>query len=228
VRVWGRPLLSVLCVTRLEAHALPFLHNLTHLAEACGAECVIAVDGDESVLPDIIKDTTKVARVKSAGYVESVLEDAIRFTTGDYILRLDDDERASVAMANWLRHQMYTSADHWSFPRVHLWGDQRHALSTPLLWPDPQTRLSIRAMAGGRSVIHAASPFGLGQMAPCAIEHHKFLVKTLDERREIAARYEARQPGTGSGLFLAFSCPEDYYGVEMPVYDRGVVEGVAA
>jgi hypothetical protein len=83
-------------------------------------------------------------------------------------------------------------------------------LKTPQLWPDAQTRLSIRAKAGGRDVIHSGSPHGGGEMAPVLIEHHVFLVRSREEREAKVARYDAIAQGAGTS-FLPFIVPERAY-----------------
>lgn len=213
------PYLTVLCITRAEPFARPFLEALVELADGLEAECVIAADGYDAIerLVDWqIRPPGAIYGVESRGYVESVLDYALQTTTGRYVLRVDDDERVNEPMAEWLRGRWYARAPHWSFRRLNLFVSEKHALDTALLWPDPQTRLSHRELAGGRYKIHVASPHGLGEWAPlpAAIEHHKFLVKPLEERRAIAARYEELQPGSGNGVFLPFSAPEDFYSAD--------------
>lgn len=211
------PFLSILCVTRAEPHAARFLGSMLELAKHCDAELVVAADGLEAFervldLPRLA-DEADVVMVTSRGFIESVLDYAIESTHGDWILRLDDDERVNGPMGAWLQERAYLHEPHWSFRRLNLWGDEKHALDTSLLFPDPQTRLSRRELAGGRRSIHVASPHGLGRVAPqpVALEHHKFLVKSLDQRREVAARYERAQPGSGSGVFRYFYEPEECY-----------------
>ena len=202
--------LSILCVTRAEPHAIRFLREMTALGAQINAEVVFAADGAEAMRALWDEINWRVYAVKSRGYIESVLDEAVGFCRGDYILRLDDDERCSPAMVRWLEARSYVAADHWKFPRANLWPTAEHVALTPQLWPDHQTRLSVRAKAGGRSTIHAGSPFGGGEEAPCVIEHHKFLVKPLEERRAIVARYDRIAANMGTA-FLAFSCPEDAY-----------------
>jgi hypothetical protein len=203
--------LSLLCVTRGEPHAAPFVHRLADLQRRLQAELVLICDGQ--LYPSGLNGTVWAGLVHSQGYIESVLDEAVGKCSRDYVLRLDDDEACSKAMVDWLAREEYQTAQHWKFPRVHLWGDTEHALVTPQLWPDHQTRLSLRSLAGGRRAIHAGSPYGGGIPAPCAIEHWKFLVRSLPERREIVDRYDAIQPGAGS-RFRAFSVPEDFYTAE--------------
>lgn len=203
--------LSIVCVTKAEPYALPFLEHLSLVASKTNAQLVIAADGPDAVKP--LLDMTwmrypLIASVTSKGYIESVLDQALSYCDGQYVLRLDDDERCSDAMVAWLVDGGYTADDHWKFPRAHLWGDERHVLMHPQLWPDHQTRLSVRIKAGQRKSIHCGSPFGGGAEAPVLIEHHKFIVKTVEERRAIVARYDRIAPGAGSGM-LVFSVPED-------------------
>lgn len=209
--------LSILVVTKGEPHAVEFIRRLYW--EDCGAvmaELVIVADGDAAADYLGSMEFVRPPVVHSQGFIESVLDEALTFCSGDYILRLDDDERCSPAMVRWLAAREYEKADHWKFPRANLWPTADLVAITPQLWPDRQTRLSVKAKAGGRTTIHAGSPFGGGEEAPCVIEHHKFLVKSLGERRAIVQRYDSISPGMGT-QFLAFSCPEDAYpdGVEV-------------
>ena len=207
-------LLSILTVTKAEPFACRFLRRMSRLAEAADAEFVIAGDGAAARLQlrhwGFTEDAIVVS-VESAGFLESVLEAAVRCCSGKYILRLDDDEAASEAMERWVCGHQFTEETHWKFPRMHLWGGTSQVLLNGPLWPDHQTRLSIRKKAGGRHTVHAGSPFGGGVLAPVAIEHHKFLVKTAAERLAIAQRYDRIHAGYGTGGFLPFNLPEEAF-----------------
>lgn len=167
---------SILCVTKGMARAGRFLDHFRWVGATIGAEVVIAVDGVD---------------VHSKGYIESVLDDAVALTKGDYVLRMDDDEKCSPAMIDWLRARKYRAADHWSFPRVHLWKNDATFIMDPPFYPDFQTRMSVRAKAGGRPKVHAPSPFGAGNIARVCIEHWPFLVKTQQEIGETSAFYQS-------------------------------------
>ena len=203
--------LSILCVSKAEPFALPFLSSMVHLGEAVDADVVFAADGWPAY--QILKDlrSTKVIKVESRGYVESVLNTALEHCDGDYILRLDDDEKASPSMVEWLKNREFESEPHWKFPRAHLWRDTSMFIAAAPLWPDHQTRLSVQSMAGGRTTVHAGSPFGGGEEALVVLEHHKFLVKSTQERRTIAERYDRVHPGYGTGGMLAFNLPEQVW-----------------
>lgn len=223
--------LSIVCVTRYEDHAEPFLKKLLQLAQWI-PDCEVVLGADGADAYDVLQDWPSYAHeegvdvvvvaVQSQGYIESVLDDVLTACQGDYVLRIDDDERVSPALAQWLRDGQYLTDDHWKFSRAHLWPDLQHYVSTPPLWPDHQTRLSVRAKAGGRTTIHAGSPFGGGRLAPAVLEHHKFIVRSLREREAIAARYDqiARGAGTSSNM-KPFQLP-DLEHVTVEQYHQGV------
>jgi hypothetical protein len=174
-------MLSILCVTSGLERAEPFYAHFRDVAERLGAECVILRDGED---------------IHSAGYIESVLDEAIARTTGDYVLRLDDDERCSPAMLRWLEAREYLAHDHWHFPRVHLWENPESMLTQAPFFPDFQTRLSVRAKAGNRPMIHSASPWQ-GYIAKVCIEHWMFLVKSSREMAQTSQFYTKMMYGDG-------------------------------
>jgi hypothetical protein len=208
-------MLSILCVTKAEPFATPFLQDMSALALSTMSELVIVADGNAA--SDVLKRihwpgiVPMTPVVYSKGYLESVLDIALQRCTGSHVLRLDDDEKCSSALKDWLRTQQYVHQPIWKFSRAHLWQTADRVLLTPQLWPDHQTRLSLRALAGGRHFIHSGSPFGGGYEAPAVIEHHKFLVKSADERWAIARRYDTVHPGAGTGGMIAFQVPEHAY-----------------
>ncbi len=209
-------MLSILCVTKAEAYCLPFLQAFADLARVVNGELVIGADGADAfatmlAAPLHTGRPRMIVELASKGYIESVLDEALAACHGDYILRLDDDELASPAMITWLQHGRYRAEKHWKFPRAHLWGDRELCIMNAPLWPDHQTRLSVREMAGERRGIHCGSPFGGGVLAPCLIEHYKFIVKSSEERRAIAATYDRVMSGAGTGGFLPFNLPEQAY-----------------
>ena len=208
--------LSILCVTKGEQYSRPFLLWMNALATRLEeAEFVVAVDGDENAVAsvqELLRPLAGVLQVESKGYIESVLDQAVAACAGEYVLRLDDDERCSPAMEKWLEDQAYVAAPHWKFPRAHVSTDSsRHAIVNPPLWPDHQTRLSLKEKSGGRRTVHAGSPYGGGKEAPVLIEHWKFRVKDASERRRIAEVYDSVTPGYGTGGMKAFNLPEEVF-----------------
>lgn len=206
--------LSILCVSKGEPSTLPLLWGLESVASKLHAELLLVADGQLAY--DRLTSTFRhsrllinpgIRRVHSLGYIESVLDEAVTFTTGTYVLRIDDDESISPPMIDWLQSGVYTSEPNWKFSRAHLCLDTDHYITNPPLWPDHQTRLSLRSLSGGRSSVHSGSPHGGGVLAPAVINHHKFLVKSLQDRMAILSRYERLQTGAGSN-FRIFSVPE--------------------
>jgi hypothetical protein len=202
--------LTILCISKIDRNSLSFINAMHLLAINLHAQFVLANNGN---VPFDYYGwiNTKVVRVKSLGYLESSLEEAVAACDGDYILRLDDDEAPSPAMVDWLYAETWQERDHWKFPRMHLWDRGNSVLLTPHLFPDYQTRLSTKEKSGGRTTVHAGSPFGGGALAPVSIEHHKFLMKDYATRAQIAAVYDDFSPGYGTGNMIPFSLPEDAY-----------------
>lgn len=205
--------LSLMTITQAEPHALIFLSAMADLAKRLGAELVIAADGHDAFnrLSDIAGLRRHVTPVRSSGFLESVHDEVLAKTTGDYVFRLDDDESVSPSLQSWLQVQAYLDEPHWKFARAALWHRADLFIHALPLWPDHQTRLSKRSLAGGRNHIHAGSPYGGGAECPSMILHHKFLVKTREQRQEIVDRYDRVSPGAGSGGMLAFQIPEAAY-----------------
>jgi len=204
-------LLSILTVTKAEHFTGFFLNRMQKLAIAANAEFVIAGDGSDAI--NRLKkagygDEDILVSVKSNGTMESVLDSAVRCCSGKYILRLDDDECVSPEMFQWLVREDFTEADHWKFSRAHLWHHEGLYITNAPLWPDHQTRLSVKKKSGGRPVLHVGSPFGGGRLAPVILEHWKFLVKSTEERWAIAKFNDQFGPGFGTGSMLPFNVPE--------------------
>ncbi len=175
--------LSVVCVTQAESRALPFVDEQRQLAQYLRAEFVLGASGARAVM------AFPNAMPVEGEYLEQMLPQMFKRCTGQFVLRLDDDERCTPAMVEWLKAGSFTEYDNWHFCRAHLWPDEKHHIVSPPYWPDYQTRLSIRAKANRPATLHAGSPYP-GRVAPCAIEHHTFLVKNREERRAITNRYQ--------------------------------------
>jgi hypothetical protein len=201
--------LSILCVTKPSERAQPFIVNMSILADRLDAEFILAVDGVD---------------VHSKGYIESVLDDAIALTHGDYILRLDDDERCSPAMVRWLEAREYETGDHFTFPRVHFWGDSSSVIVEEHYFPDFQTRLSVRAKAGGRNQIHMGSPYGAGEITRVCLEHWVYLAKSYEERCATGVRYNQIRAGADGGVFRSSSIEDEHpEGLRLIDYNDGSV-----
>lgn len=206
--------LTILCVSRFGDHAERFIREMDMLASDLDARFVLGADvgllGPVAV-PRWVEGgaLSHLIFLTSGGYIESVLDDVIAKCDEGYILRLDDDETVSDSMREWIAAGEYRAADHWAFPRMHLWPDEQHYLTNPPLYPDLQTRLSVKSKSGGRTRVHQGSPHGTGRIVHVPILHHKFLARPLAEREALLEQYENIAPGAGS-MFEAFSVPERF------------------
>jgi hypothetical protein len=130
--------LTILCVTRGDPKAMPFLWEMSGLATKLAStpewprplRFVIGLDhADHSVRRRVEHEfcdghqlcEPKFLHFSGNGFIEYILDQAIVHCDTKYILRLDDDERCSPAMVKWLMERKYREADHWSFPRANLW-----------------------------------------------------------------------------------------------------------
>ena len=195
--------LSILCVTQARSHALPFIERMLDVSFVCeDTEVVIAADGDFARASlGYLDRFAKVVQIRTEGFFESGLDEALSHCSGKYVLRLDDDEQVSFAMNHWLVAKKYLTSDHWQFMRAWLWKDKSHQILSQPYWPDWQTRLSLKSLSGGRTKIHAGSPYGSGTRAFVAIEHHKLLLTSVENRRMLVEHYESIQPGAGCREF---------------------------
>lgn len=209
---------SILTVTQGEPYSARFLRHFRVIADMLSAEFVVA--HDRCGPPPC--DADRYLPVQSSGAIEDVLVQAHAACSGDYVLRLDDDEtlspQAVLSLAEWRSQASDSRA--YALPRANLWGDQWHAIKSGHLFPDFQVRLMPRGREQ-RTRVHEG--LAADALLPGMILHHKFLLKTREERRAIAARYEAKQAGCGSGHYLQFSVPEDCFEIETFAFHTGSV-----
>lgn len=211
--------LSILTVTRFEKHTPRFLKHFRALADIFRAEFVVGYDRCDRVECD----ADVYFPVQTRGTIEHVLAEAYAACSGEYVLRLDDDETLSAKAIYELDQWSMNESDEkvYDFPRANLWGSESTAITSGNLFPDFQSRLMPKAKET-RTQLHQGL-FSDG-VIPGLILHHKFLVKTREEREEIAARYEQIGEGLGSGHYLQFSVPEKCF-EKLEVIDiRGGIE----
>ena len=205
--------LSIICMTKGDDSRAGLLLWMAETAEGLGAEMVLGVEG-EGKAPDFFGLPVKVFPIQTKGYVEGALNQLASHAHGKWVLRLDDDESISPAMFDWLQKRKYLDCPAWAFPTAALWGDEEHFITTPPLWPDTHVRLTSWHMSMDWPDEPHGKPKWVSQakVAPVAIRHHKYLVKSRDERLEIAKGYETKLRGGGLGRRLAFNLPEEALG----------------
>lgn len=209
-------MLSILCVTRGLAHAGPFLDKFAAVASRLGAEYVLGTHG-EAAVQAAGRYAAKQVAVEGT-YLEEMLDTALAACTGDYILRMDDDERISPALEDWLARGRYRKHPGWYFPRVHLWPDEEHFIHTAPFFPDYQGRLAIPSQSSRAVRLHAG-PSHQVYPASCAIEHLCFLVKTYEERRLMDMHYKSILQGTKHDPTVIYPVfPEDAVNLDIRSY----------
>lgn len=199
------PTLTVLTVSTLPAYGWRFIRDARDLAQDLGAEYVLAVDlggmpaeRAESMrgLGESRGPNTRTVFVDSQGkgYLEACLNQALDQCDSEYVLRLDDDERATPILAKWLREwvRCCRPEKQYTFARAALYPDADHYVAQQPWWPDPQARLATRELSR-RSYLHELWHGG-EVYVPNPIEHHVYLVKTAAEHDAIRAIYATARP----------------------------------
>lgn len=203
-------MISIICVTKGEWWSPEFLSKMRRDADELNAQLVILGDGERGFNQAKIY-AHKAVQVETGGYVESVLNDAVDSADGEWILRLDDDEKMSKAMLDWFKAGWYKNGpqDIYSFPCAWLWGSPDRFISSPPFWTDIHPRFTTADKARGwDNEPHAGNPHGLGFTVPALHLHYKFLIKSFEERIKIAKRYEELKEGAGFGMHRPFTLPE--------------------
>jgi hypothetical protein len=202
--------ITILCVTNGNGNHIPiFLEQMRRNADVLDAYLLIGTDGEHGYRAAIDANADMIAPVRSNGYLESILDIVMDQVKTQYVLRLDDDEKLSPDLLAWLKQGKYKKFEIITFPRANMWGDEQHFLSEYPWWMDEQTRLGKTELMTGRSEIHQGNPYGAGIIVPYVLEHHKFLVRSYEERRRIAEQYEQVKSGAGLGEYLPYNLPED-------------------
>lgn len=191
--------ISIACVSDVADSVRPFLLDFKIHAEVLGAEFILGVHGDRA-LQFACEHKIRFVRVEGQ-YFEELIDPVIEACTGDYVLRVDDDERLSTGMLAWLLSGDWWRRDSWFFSRRHLWPNERYCLAKQPYFPDFQARLSVRRQARRPVKIHAAHAYPAYRAPALAfLDHHVFLIRTREERKAVTAKYETIRTGKICGL----------------------------
>lgn len=110
--------LSILCVSQGRPYSQPFVAKMQRTADELEVPFILIRDGKD---------------LHSAGYLESVLDQAVDQCPEGWVLRLDDDEALPDETVEWLASGAFEAADHWAFKRRNLWPDADHFIANPPL-----------------------------------------------------------------------------------------------
>lgn len=189
-----RPSLSIVCVTSADPVVRPFLERFRAVADNLGAELILGTHGAPATLyaQGLGYDHIDV----QGSYFEELVDPVIQACSGDYVLRVDDDESISSGMLEWLLEGEWFRRDSWFFSRRHLWPDALHCLAKQPYFPDFQARLSVKRQARRPVKIHAAHAYP-AYRAPAGVylDHWVFLLRSREERRAMTAKYETIRTG---------------------------------
>lgn len=184
----------------------PFLAEMARLAERCDAQFTVILDGPQS--QERWRDSGLHASTvvvsgdgehTGADTIVQTAQTAVREGTSEYVCFIDEDERCADELVTWLAEERYREKDFWHVPRVWLYPDRYHYIRSWKHWPDLQLRIGRRARITIPTDIHVGWMRCQGTLgtAPPAIEHHKCLIRSFEERQATVAEYEARKPGAG-------------------------------
>ena len=207
--------LSIAVITAGKPFARATLEQMRAWANLLDADLVVAGDREAGyALAREYADTALAVQVQN-GLGESVVPELARACAHEWVLRFDDDETGTWAMFEWLKRGEWNTVawDAFNFPRGHLWGDTEHFITDAPLWEDRQTRLVRREITERwHNQVHAGSPAGRSADVPAMMLHHKFLVRTYEERQETARLYDSLRAGAGTDdHFGRFTLPELFF-----------------
>jgi hypothetical protein len=199
-------------------------------------EVVLAIDDrlDESFDADFRRLGDRVVRVPYLGAVSRAFGWLLSQCTGDWVLRLDDDEVPSAGLAAELEECICGDPPitHAWVPRRWLYPDSASVLAQWPWRPDYQLRLQRNdpALVGFPGRIHEVTSV----LGPCLylrepIYHADLLFKPFEERLRKARRYEAIRPGLtidGISVNEAYYLPERHESLRtkpVPAADASLV-----
>jgi hypothetical protein len=138
--------------------------------------------------------------VATDGYLESALPQMVALCSGDFILRLDDDERLG---GNWTRPDFESlvalnDLSHLTVLRRWIVDEGRNFIASPPWFPDVQMRLfrNIPASIRWPQEIHDPMEIAGNCLTPSDrwIEHDVLFTTTAAERQEKCRSYQALRP----------------------------------
>ena len=211
------------------------LAALLHVCRSAVDEIVVALDDrvDADRAAAAIEVADRVILVPYAPPAERTLPWLYSQCTGDWILKLDDDEVPSAALLGSLRDAADPAVTHVWFPRRWLFGDVGTYLDAAPWVPDFQLRLSANDSRLVRfpGVQHVPiDVVGPARYVDAPI-YHLDLLRPRSEREQKVRAYERERPGLrvgGRAFNHALYLPEltDAPLAEVPAEDRALVDAV--
>ena len=201
IRAGSRPFLSAVVLTRNAAGRLGrCLQSIA--ASGCADEIVVCVDRSsrDETMEIARRFTPRVHVLSTQGYIESCLSEMASLASGEFVLRLDDDECLA---GDWDRAALQALVEqqgltHFWLPRYWMAPPGDRFLSSEPWFPDFQLRLfrNHPERITWPAAIHdpmAVQGRGLG-LAGRWIEHWNLVDRTRAEREAQCEFYRAARP----------------------------------
>lgn len=179
-----------------------YIGELLRIGKSFADEVVVAVDATSNDLTESICNewADKVFRVESPGYVERALAWLNEQCTGDWILRLDDDELPSVGLIELLPGLMEDrEMTHYRLMRRTVIGEGRTEwIAQRPWWPDWKLRLfrNIPSIVRIPGRLHSGYEVQGGSrfLYKGSIYHYDFVYHDERHRREKVRQYQRISP----------------------------------
>jgi predicted O-methyltransferase YrrM len=187
----------------LAHNSAPFIERLLQAGREFADEMVIGVDRSSTDATEDIcaKYADKLFRLEPIGTSERALAWLNDQCSGDWILRLDDDELPSAglidALPRLMRDRNYT---HYWLPRRWIIGGNRSRwIAEHPWWPDWQVRFlrNIRSLVSFPGQLHTDYDVqgAGGYFSEGSIYHYALVDRSDRERQEKVSQYERISPG---------------------------------
>ena len=187
----------------LAHNSAQFIERLLQAGAEFADEIVVGVDGSSTDSTEDIcaKYADKLFRLEPIGTSERALAWLNDQCSGDWILRLDDDELPSAgfvdALPRLMRDRNYT---HYWLPRRWVIGDERSRwIAEHPWWPDWQLRFfrnipSLVSFPGQLHTDYDVQGAG-GYFSEGSLYHYALVERNEQERRQKVAQYKRISPG---------------------------------
>jgi hypothetical protein len=186
----------------LAHNCAPYIEKLLLTARAFADEIVVGVDASSSDATEEIckRHADKIFRLEPIGTSENALAWLNEQCSGDWVFRLDHDERPSEELVASLPQLIANNeVTHYHFPRRWLVGESASRwIAQPPWWPDWQTRLfrNIRSIVHIPGVIHSdyVVAGGGARVSEAVIYHYDLVYHSEARRRRKIEQYERIAP----------------------------------
>lgn len=218
----GQVKLSLCIATKNSAN---YIEKLLRVGNSFADEVIVAVDAssDDSTEEIAYEHADKVLRIESPGYVERALAWLNDQCTGDWILRLDDDELPSVGLIELLPSLMEDrEMTHYRLMRRTVIGEGgTDWIAQRPWWPDWKLRLfrNIPSIVRIPGRLHSGYEVQGGSrfLYRGSIYHYDFIYHDERHRRDKVRQYQRISPEKSGSHH--YSLPDEASLITLPIPD---------